>query len=367
MQGSLPTKPRLHRSYHIISDPESDEIQLHSEGRAVRLQPVTPPDLLKRLVPLLDGTHTVDEVKNMMRGFDEARVADSLQLLYEARLLEDAAHSTTSLSKAQEDLYASQLAFFSHFTDEPYKFQATLLRSEVAVIGLGDLGRTLVSSLADNGTGRLAGIEIAEGPSADADLVHGQLQQQCATKSPWTTYEAITLRSDTPSQIEAAVGGAELLIAALDSPAPDLLDHINTACIQADIPWTPVGLQATEGFVGPTVLPRQTACYKCYELRTKGNLKHYKQYLLYEEHLRTTPNRRSYGALPQFKRLMADLAATEAAKVLTHFCPPTTIGRVLNLDFLTQETDYHEVLKLPRCPTCGDPSRQLPMMNPWTT
>jgi len=341
-------------------------VQLRSEGRAFRLQPVDSADLLKRLIPLLDGTRTVAEIVNDMSDFDEPQIVDSLQNLYRARLIEDSASPATSLSESQQEAYASQITFLSHFTSEPHKAQATLAKSRVAVLGLGTLGRLLLSSLADNGVGQLVGVEMVMDSSVEADATCDLLQLQGIEQKPGVSYRGITLNKSDRAQIGAAVEGVQFLVMSLDSPDPDLLYQVNEACIQAEIAWMPLVLQAWEGLVGPTVIPHQTACYKCYDLRMKANLTYYEQHLLYEEHLRTAQPRRPFGELPQLKRLLADIAATEVIKMLVHFYPPTTIGRVFNLNFLTLNAHHHDVLRLPRCPACGEPSQHRPMMNPWT-
>lgn len=97
----------------------------------------------------------------------------------------------------------------------------------------------------------------------------------------------------------------------------------------------------------------------------KANLAHHEHHRLYEEHLRAGGHQRVFGSLPQFARIVADLAATEVLKLLTRFSPATTYGRMFTFNFLTLTREFQEILKLPRCPMCGEPSQRLPMMKPW--
>src|SRR5438132_10025672 len=89
-RDSLPHKPRLHQSYQLLSVPDTDEIQLQSDGRTLRLSPNNSSRLLGHLVALLDGTHTIDDILSEMRQYDESQVMDSLHVLSQALLLEDA-------------------------------------------------------------------------------------------------------------------------------------------------------------------------------------------------------------------------------------------------------------------------------------
>jgi bacteriocin biosynthesis cyclodehydratase domain-containing protein len=98
----------------------------------------------------------------------------------------------------------------------------------------------------------------------------------------------------------------------------------------------------------------------------KANLEHYAPYMLYEQQLRAGHTPPAVGTLRPFQRLLGELAAVEAVKLLTRFSPPTTVGRLYTLDLLTLEARHHDVLKLPRCPACGEPARSAPMMRPWS-
>src|SRR6266700_2907990 len=102
-------KPHLHRSYYILTVPDSNEIQLQSEGRTLRLCPDESSDILKRLLPLLDGTHTVDDILHNMSDCDKLQIIDSLQRLDQAHLLEDSAAPTAPLSNIQHQFYNKSL------------------------------------------------------------------------------------------------------------------------------------------------------------------------------------------------------------------------------------------------------------------
>ena len=247
MDITLPNKPRLHPSYYIIAVPDSNEIQLQGEGRTFRLAPSAMPDssrLLNELIATLDGTHTIDEIVQTMGEFDKSQVLDALYRLYEARLLDDANPSGTPLSADQRQFYASQLTFFSHFTNEAYAAHDTLARSNVTVLGLGPLGSCTLESLADNGVGELVGIAVATDVPAD---VYNRIGQQRSTRYPQSEYRGVTLAERDVTSIAEAVRGTHLLIAALDRADPDLLDKVNEACLQTDTLWLLAGLRAWEG------------------------------------------------------------------------------------------------------------------------
>lgn len=363
--AGLPVKPRLHRSYHPIAVPGSDEIQLQSDGRLLRLHAAAD-QFLPRLLALADGTRSIPDILSAMQEWDAAQVLEALRQLHRAHLLEDAAPATAALLDEQQQFYEPQLTFLAHFSEEPGRLQARLAEAQVAVLGAGTVGAQLLCSLADSGVGSLVHVVIEADASGAPATAHAQLGERCRERNAWVRYRTTTADADSPASLAAAVQGSQLLVTALDRPAPRLLERINDVCLGATTPWLLAGIRAWEGYVGPTVLPRQTACYKCFDLRMKANLVHYEPYLLYEAHLRAAPHQRPFGTLPQFGRTVADLAAVEVARLVTQFQPPITRGRIFSLDFLTFRATFHDVLKLPRCPACGEPSQQLPRMRPWT-
>lgn len=364
-RDSLPHKPRLHQSYQLLPVPDTDEIQLQSDGRTLRLIPCNSSRLLGDLIALLDGTHTIHDILREMSQYDESQVMDSLHTLYQALLLEDADAEIELRSSDQQQFYASQLTFFSQFANQPYSFQAQLDQSRVTVLGLGSIGSLLLVSLADNGVRDLVGVDFRRNASDKAEHTHEELKQQCRNRNPWASYSAVTLTDNSAELIAGAAQGSQLIIAATDTQDDSLLEKVNEACLETDTVWLPTGIRAWQGYVGPSVFPRKTACYKCYKLRMEANLVHYEPYLLSKHHVKTG-EQRIFGHLPQFHRVIADIVAIEVVKLLTNFSLPTTRGRVLTVDFLTLDTEFHEVLKLPRCPACGEPSQQSPMMRPWS-
>jgi hypothetical protein len=59
------------------------------------------------------------------------------------------------------------------------------------------------------------------------------------------------------------------------------------------------------------------------------------------------------GMLAPLRAALASEAALEAARILAGFGPPATVGRFYELDARTPERVGHDVLKVPRCPSCG--------------
>ena len=71
---------------------------------------------------------------------------------------------------------------------------------------------------------------------------------------------------------------ADFLIACQESEALHFFETINRLCLQSCTRWMRVSIEGTTAFLGPTLIPYQTACYNCYQRRVESNLPDYKDY-----------------------------------------------------------------------------------------
>jgi bacteriocin biosynthesis cyclodehydratase domain-containing protein len=341
-------RPRLHRGYTTLQPGTTDDLLIYNDMRLFQLQG-TP--LLKRLLPLLDGRRRVEEIVLELGDIDTADLEAMLETLRDAGLVEEEASATPP-----DPTQAHVLDFLSHFTDQPVARFHEMVQKPVVVLGLGNVGRAVLDMLATTGFSRLTGAFVENGPDASPRPADGN------RLDPWPTRTVSGLER---TALQPILDEAALLVVCLDSPQPAILRQVNAACIASDTQWMPVGLRGWEAFWGPAIIPHETACYRCYELRMTSHLTHYEQHVLVE-HDRSLGNGSSFGSLPAFVSIIAGMATTEIVKILSHFSPPRTYGRLMTVDLRTLATEGHDIIKVPRCPDCGEPSQRRPMMKPWT-
>jgi thiazole/oxazole-forming peptide maturase SagC family component len=172
------------------------------------------------------------------------------------------------------------------------------------------------------------------------------------TQAEWSA-QPMTCADD----VEAAVREANLAVLCLDKPAASIWDWMNEACLKRKVLWTSAHIEDFAGMVGPSVVPFQTPCYKCYDLRRKSNLDadDFEEAMAWEQLLRERGGRLDFttGTLPAFAPLLGAVTAIEALKLLTGFEKPTALGAVWEIDFPTLKVVVRPLLKVPRCPACG--------------
>jgi bacteriocin biosynthesis cyclodehydratase domain-containing protein len=132
--------------------------------------------------------------------------------------------------------------------------------------------------------------------------------------------------------------------------AQELMRDINRVCVDHGVLFMPAILSGSIGFVGPLVVPRETACFECLVARENSNLLSPES----EGPLRSAVFRsRGYpGFHPAMASALGDFAAMELIKFTTDAIP-WHIGALFEINMLSPEMTTRRVLKLPRCPVCG--------------
>lgn len=349
--------------------------------------------LVGHLLSMLQETrHTVAELVEALPAFEPDAVAGAVEQLLDVGALELTAEPDASVAEPDASVdgrrFAPQIRFFGHFTppaDAPATerareaprsgadFQALLARAHVLVLGAGRLGSALVRSLLLAGVGRMTVVD--DDPVTLADLERGAWfedehlgrRRSAAARSlprPGHAGQRIDAapEPESASALVSLLRTASLAVVARDHVRPAEYTEVNRAALAAGVPWTSGRYAGFEFHLGPTVLPRETACYTCADLRLRSNLPDL------AEHAAVTAYQDRGGRLRDESLMVspgADLLALEAVKALTLFTSPSAWSAIVVLDLLRMELTAHPVLKIPRCPDCGRPAHARPTVHAW--
>lgn len=365
--GAVPRRPRL-KPFVTVVPVREDYVLLHGPNLFLRISDDGVP-LFNRLLPLLDGSNDYEEILRRS-GAKESELQEVLVTLTAQGIIEDASLETPlSIGKAQREFLGPQRTIFSHFTHDANLAQSRLLAADVLILGCGPVGAAAAEVLQAAGVGRIALADSRDSKPWDRHVVgrasaNGNrsralaqslaaplgLSRAQAVDSPTTDFR----RFDS-DELQRLVKGRAHVLVALESPDSTLLAAVNEACLKQDVPWTPAELYGPVAHIGPTVLPRKGACWRCYDLRRKGAQPGLDRFLMYEKHREAQPDvgEPREGLLPSFAPVAGSIAAQEAMTSIARFTQPALLGRVLVFDFITWTSQRHRVLRLPRCPACG--------------
>lgn len=373
--SKLPIRPRIPSYFHIVPM-DNGRIQFRTVGKTIVMRGKVVTDLISQLIEQLDGNHTIPEITAHLNDFGEQTILAALQRLQDKGLLEDAALvPPANLSEEELRRYGHQLTLFSRFKPNKYEVQSTLKSSQVIIFGLGGIGSWVLYSLSSAGVGRIRGVDAEIVRAKDMGSFYlekdiGRPRSRVAARqvrkiNRRVEFEGLAVEPQGVKDVEDLIEGYNLVIACEDTPSVTIYRWLNEACLGKETPWISGSLEGYIGRVGPAIVPRQTACYECYQLRLKSTLDAYDEFMAFERYLQEEHSESvSYGGLSSFGGVVGNYLALEALKMLTNFTSPVLYNKILMLDFLTLEASLHDVLKLPRCPACSS-ALNMPMVKAW--
>jgi len=300
-------RPLLAPWYRVVGD--GDRLLLEHGQAVVVLEGAAVGTLLPALLPLLDGTRTVEDLVARLGPAVRPAVEHALATLEANGLLVEGPDAAGAGREAAAALAAA-------FGLPPAVAAARLRAGTVGIVG-----------------GGVEGVEAAR-------LLHA-----CGVGE----VRRLSWR---------AVGVVDL---ALVAPAPDELDRLpafNRRALGRELRWLLVRpFDGRLAAVGPLVVPGQTACYECLLLRRGANCGYGEELAALE----------SAPLAARADAAFAAMAAALAAHVALRWLggrDPALPGLLLALEARPAlRLGEHAVLRVPRCPACSAVDRAAPL--PW--
>ncbi|STZ08511.1 Sulfur carrier protein ThiS adenylyltransferase [Moraxella caprae] len=171
------------------------------------------------------------------------------------------------------DRYSRNFLYFNHEGADPILVQEKLKNSSVTIIGCGGIGNHISSVLATAGVGHihLVDSDIIETSNLTRQVLFSEKDiQQLKTE---VLYRELTKRNSeikiTTQNINIQseydvfkLEPSDLYILSADSPN-DIINWVNTACIQKQQAYINVGYINDISIFGPFYIPKHTACFNC--------------------------------------------------------------------------------------------------------
>lgn len=303
-----PRLPLLAPWYRVVGDGE--RLLLEYGQSLVVLEGAAVSALLPALLPLLDGTHTVEALADRLGPAARPAIEAAVRLLAERGVVVEG-------PDAPVERRSSACAVAAAYALSPSAAAARLREASVGVVGGGALRFDLVRLLHESGVGQINRVKWNGGGRVDLTVV---------------------------------------------APAPDEYDRLpawNRAALRTGTRWLLVRpYDGRFASAGPIVIPGQTCCYECLLLRRGAN----------SGYSAELPD---VEAAPLASPADAALDAWTAA-LAAHLMVRFVVGADKSLPgvLYTVETrpalrlDEHLVLRVPRCGECSPAARSAPPL-PW--
>jgi len=317
------------------------------------------PDTVE-VVSLMDGSRNLEQIHASLNGrVGLPQIEQLAAKMAELRLIRDASRGRR---QSQEGRYVRQTSFFADFTDDPAGAQERLRAATVAIVGLGTIGGAIAVHLARAGVGRIRACDTdtisdsnlpRNAVYTNADV--GQDKVEVAASrlrevSPELAFEGKRLDVRSATDVEGLAAGSDLVINCADQPSvAQTSEWTGQAAMALGLPHILAGGYRTHlGFVGPTVLPGRSACWKCFEMDYHQN-----DPFAVNGWKPLAAGRPTGGSLGPLGAVVAGIHAWEAIRILTGILPPAMTNRKGEIDFVDMSVSYHAVDRNPDCPVCG--------------
>jgi bacteriocin biosynthesis cyclodehydratase domain-containing protein len=232
-------------------------------------------------------------------------------------------------------------------TDEPLRasgggfrtnaaiLQKPLSEARIAVLGHGILGQAVTSLIWAMPSGPVTIIASASvgGPAAEA----GRVLPRPRDEAQWAE----------------AIAGHDWVVAAQDCFEPEELAALNKAALQVPVPWSLVCFDGYEGWIGPTFVPGQTACFSCFRRRLFAGIGEIK-YVFTDPAVKMhrLPSPSSVG--PETGAWVSLITSIFALELLAATQGRSfTFNQMLIVHRLNLTFQREAVLRLPRCRECS--------------
>jgi bacteriocin biosynthesis cyclodehydratase domain-containing protein len=275
----------------------------------VRLEGAAARTLLPALLPLLDGTRTLDEVVACLGEPVRPAVESALRLLTEHRLLVEGPPGP------EHDPAAAAASFVAAATGSrtPAAIADALRRARVAVVGSGALAAEAARALRAGGIAAIADVG----------------------------------------------GPVDLVVAAPSAAESGVLAGWNRSALARGVPWLQVlPFDGRFGAVGPLFVPGETCCHGCYLIRRHANVPYPGEF----DPLEASPV--AAGTPAPLRAVLAGIAALVATRWLASR-DSLLPGSLFALEVVEGvSVTRHVVHRVPRCPACS-PAAEGGRPLPW--
>jgi bacteriocin biosynthesis cyclodehydratase domain-containing protein len=229
-----------------------------------------------------------------------------------------------------------------------------LTEARIGIVGDGILGDAIRHLMRDIPCASITVIESSSVPKP-----RGQVRP---LTQPALISESPLIRPTTHTEWIQTINAHDWIIAAQDSFEPEELTALNRAALQLGIPWSLVCFDGYEGWVGPTFVPDQTACFSCFRTRLYAGAAEPK-HIFRDASVKVYRVPSPWAIGPESNAWVSLIASMFTLELIaTMNGRGFTCNNMLSVHRLNLTFQRESVLRLPRCEECS-PRRNAPRPN----
>ncbi|TFI57028.1 TOMM precursor leader peptide-binding protein [Sphingomonas parva] len=285
------------------------------------------------------GPTTAEAVAGLFAEPDRPQILALLAYLESRRILVPAVGNLSEAEETETDL------LYWQFRQDPESSGRRMASLRIAIAGVNRIGLRIAETLAAVG---VQTIDFVDDPMLRGDPVG-------------CTDAVNVLGRVTPAALwekQVADTRPHCLVAASDFGGQQLLLRWNRVAHQHDVHFLPVTIEELIGYVGPFVVPGETACLACLRARQNANLVNSADRRLAE----AQAHRGQHVSVghPALLAITAEIAAFEIHRFYAAL-PQWRVGHLIEYNLFGASMSRRRVFKAPRCAVCSPLHEAVPV------
>ncbi len=146
----------------------------------------------------------------------------------------------------------------------------------------------------------------------------------------------------------------DFLIISENSPNLFMYNTVNDAALKSGLKWAICTFDGHKAMVGPTFIPGQTPCYKCYELRLESAMDRLGEFLELKNAINSSNSFSLTSYIyyyPPLANIAANLVLADLPEIMNNGTG-LTVGKMLRIDMTSFSIKRQHILRIPNCPCC---------------
>jgi len=340
--------------------PTADGVYLHNSQGPLKIKGKVVYRWLERLAPYLNGQHTLAEITQGLSEEKKGMVTDLITLLQVNGFIKDITKDLPhTLSAAEEQLYASEIAFIDSFVDSAAYHFEHFRETPMLIIGSGQGLHALVRANLRPGVRQIAVLTMEDGFTPQQSRF-AYLDTSSQPGSQQTLTEVRQPCWDEEVEVEKAIQPFDVIISIFERPMLARAKMLNKLCkVQKKILLQAV-IVDNRAWIGPLLHGEAAGCWECAWRRLQAHLSDIRAELpLYAFEDRASRSISRFIASPTVA-VVANELSFEIFKYLTGAGPLETEQHILSIDLETLEIESHPFLQHPLCTACQSPIALTP-------
>ncbi|HEY3741315.1 MAG TPA: TOMM precursor leader peptide-binding protein [Bryobacteraceae bacterium] len=281
----------------------------------------------------------LDELRDRFAEIDRPGLEELLRHLMDRRILVHVNDTETQ----EPSVETPESIFYWDFNQDALVARERLRDVRVAIAGVNEVSLELDRALRRSGYENIRIIDALVFRNSRLFTSNGVLKDGFST-------EAVPLNLDQWGE-SVRNEGVDCVIATSDHGGAHWMRKWNEMCVGSKTPFFPVCLQDMVGYIGPLVIPGETACTECLRSRQNSNLESPAEERALEPTAFEGQSVTSFH--PCMPAAVAQVAAMELIKFHSKALPYSRVGTLIELNLLGPFVTTHKILRVPNCTVCG--------------